>query len=106
MYFLAQLRHFLAKSRPLPLVLGFAGEVFFNCFLTCFHLQLCVAVGFGFFPSVTSSFCVSRGFSGGAPQNYGIKIFGSTGAFFPVGRTHSPSVHLTDALSCKKNLNC
>lgn len=101
MYILAQLGHFLAESRPFPLALGFAGEVFFNCFLMCFHLQLCcVAVGFGFFPNVTSSFCVSRGFS---PQNYGIRILGSTGAFFPVGQAHSPSHHLTDELSCKEN---
>lgn len=101
--FLAQLWHFLAKSSPFPLVLGFAGEVFFNSFLMCFHLRLCVALGFGFFPSVTSSFCFSRGFSGDTPQNYGINILGRMGAFFPVGQTHSPSVHLTDALSCKKN---
>ncbi|PKU37929.1 hypothetical protein llap_11764 [Limosa lapponica baueri] len=41
-----------------------------------------------------------RGFSGGAPQNYGIEILGSTGAFFPVGQTHSPSLHPADALPC------
>lgn len=98
MYFLAQLRHFLANSRPFPFVLGFAGEVFFNCSLMCFHSQLCVAVGFGFFPSITTSFCVSRGFSGGAPQNYGVKILGNMGAFFPMGCTHLPFVHLTGAL--------
>lgn len=60
-----------------------AGEVFFNCLLTCFHLQLCVAVGFGVFRSIRA-LCL-QGILWGAPQNSGMKILGSTVLSFQWG---------------------
>lgn len=75
---------FSCQKQAFPSCLGTAGEDFFNCFLMCFHLQLRVAVVW-VFPGITNSWW-SRGISGDAPQNYGIRILGSTGACFPGGR--------------------
>lgn len=95
---------FSCQRQAFSSCLGSAGENCFNCFLMCFHLQLCVAVVW-VFPGITNSWCL-QGNLWGCSQNYGICILGNTGAFFLGGQTNGPSVHIIVGISSKENYNC
>lgn len=92
---------FSCQKQAFPSCLGSVGENFFNCFLMCFHLQLCVAVVW-VFPGITNSWCL-QGNLWGCSQNYGMCTLGSTGAFFPGGHTNGPSAHIIGGVPSKEN---